>query len=103
MFTPLSSTDHPYYVGVQYHPEYISRPLKPSPPYLGLILAATNKLQSFLGRGCNQSPHSNSHLSESDCSEDEDLRAEIRSITKSLSKTSSTASFPAKEAASSEF
>jgi CTP synthase len=29
--------DHPYFVGVQYHPEYISRPLKPSAPYLGLI------------------------------------------------------------------
>jgi CTP synthase len=26
-------------VAVQYHPEYISRPLSPSPPYLGLILA----------------------------------------------------------------
>jgi CTP synthase len=30
---------HPFYVAVQYHPEYISRPLSPSPPYLGLILA----------------------------------------------------------------
>jgi CTP synthase len=30
-------SDHPYFVGVQYHPEYISRPLKPSAPYLGLI------------------------------------------------------------------
>ena len=29
--------DHPYFVAVQYHPEYISRPLKPSAPYLGLI------------------------------------------------------------------
>jgi CTP synthase len=40
--------DHPFYVAVQYHPEYISRPNKPSPPYLGLILASTGKLQSFL-------------------------------------------------------
>lgn len=39
---------HPYFVGVQFHPEYISRPLKPSPPYLGLILASSNKLQSYL-------------------------------------------------------
>lgn len=38
-------TGHPYYVGVQYHPEYLTRPLKPSPPYLGLILAACGKLQ----------------------------------------------------------
>ncbi|GAB1607828.1 CTP synthase 1-like isoform X1 [Argonauta hians] len=44
--------DHPYYVAVQYHPEYISRPLKPSPPYLGLLLAATGKLQDFVDNGC---------------------------------------------------
>lgn len=25
---------HPFYVAVQYHPEYISRPMRPSPPYL---------------------------------------------------------------------
>jgi len=40
--------DHPFYVAVQYHPEYLSRPLRPSPPYLGLILAATGKLQTFI-------------------------------------------------------
>ena len=39
---------HPYYVAVQYHPEYISRPMKPSAPYMGLILAAIGKLQSFV-------------------------------------------------------
>jgi CTP synthase len=33
----LELENHPYFVGVQYHPEYISRPLKPSAPYLGLI------------------------------------------------------------------
>ena len=27
--------DHPYYVGVQFHPEFKSRPGKPSPPFLG--------------------------------------------------------------------
>ena len=42
--------DHPFFVAVQYHPEYLSRPLRPSPPYLGLILAATGKLQSFLAK-----------------------------------------------------
>jgi len=40
--------DHPYFVGVQFHPEYISQPLKPSPPYLGLILAATGQLEAHL-------------------------------------------------------
>jgi len=32
---------HPYYVGVQYHPEFKSRPERPSPPFLGLLRAAT--------------------------------------------------------------
>lgn len=27
--------NHPYYVTVQFHPEYLSRPLSPSPPFLG--------------------------------------------------------------------
>jgi CTP synthase len=33
-------TDHPYFVGLQAHPEFCSRPLNPSPPFLGLIAAA---------------------------------------------------------------
>ncbi|MDC0341392.1 CTP synthase (glutamine hydrolyzing) [Candidatus Poseidoniaceae archaeon] len=32
---------HPYFVGVQYHPEFKSRPNRPSPPFLGLLQAAT--------------------------------------------------------------
>lgn len=39
---------HPYYVGVQYHPEFKSRPLIPSPPFRGLLLAACGKLESYL-------------------------------------------------------
>ena len=39
---------HPYFVAVQYHPEYLARPLRPSPPFLGLILAAIDKLSTFL-------------------------------------------------------
>ena len=34
--------NHPYFVGVQYHPEFKSRPGKPSPPFLGLLMAASN-------------------------------------------------------------
>lgn len=49
-------SDHPYYVGVQYHPEYLSRPLKPSPPFMGLILASVGKLKSYLNKGCRLSP-----------------------------------------------
>lgn len=48
--------NHPYYVGVQYHPEYLSRPLKPSPPFMGLILASIGKLRSYLNKGCRLSP-----------------------------------------------
>lgn len=39
---------HPYYVGVQYHPEFKSRPLKPSPPFHGLVLAACGQLDYHL-------------------------------------------------------
>ncbi|KAJ3598545.1 hypothetical protein NHX12_002054 [Muraenolepis orangiensis] len=48
--------DHSYFVGVQYHPEFTSRPIKPSPPYFGLLLAAAGKLQSYLQKGCRLSP-----------------------------------------------
>jgi CTP synthase len=33
--------EHPYFVGVQFHPEYMSRVLSPSKPYLGLVAAAS--------------------------------------------------------------
>uniref|UniRef100_A0A3Q2VX67 CTP synthase n=1 Tax=Haplochromis burtoni TaxID=8153 RepID=A0A3Q2VX67_HAPBU len=48
--------DHCYFVGVQYHPEFTSRPIKPSPPYFGLLLASAGKLQSYLAKGCRLSP-----------------------------------------------
>lgn len=48
--------DHPYYVAVQYHPEYLSRPMDPSPPFLGLLLAAKDRLKSYFVRGCKLSP-----------------------------------------------
>uniref|UniRef100_A0A452HDU3 CTP synthase (glutamine hydrolyzing) n=1 Tax=Gopherus agassizii TaxID=38772 RepID=A0A452HDU3_9SAUR len=51
--------NHPYFVGVQFHPEFSSRPMKPSPPYLGLLLAATGTLSAYLQRGCKLSPRSN--------------------------------------------
>ena len=55
------SIDHPFFVGLQAHPEFCTRPLNPSPPFLGLIAAAcgldvleqqmTQQLQMF------QPPH----------------------------------------------
>lgn len=35
-------TDRPFYVGVQYHPEFKSRPNKPHPLFIGFIKAAAN-------------------------------------------------------------
>lgn len=32
--------DHPFFVGTQFHPEFKSRPGRPSPPFVGLVLAA---------------------------------------------------------------
>ncbi|CAG9832625.1 unnamed protein product [Diabrotica balteata] len=52
----LELDKHPYYVAVQYHPEYLSRPMKPSPPFLGLILAAKDRLKAYISRGCKFSP-----------------------------------------------
>lgn len=33
--------DHPFFVGLQAHPEFCTRPLNPSPPFLGFIAAAS--------------------------------------------------------------
>lgn len=33
-------TDHPFWIGVQFHPEFTSRPDRPHPLYMGLIRAA---------------------------------------------------------------
>lgn len=33
-------SEHPYFIGVQYHPEFKSRPNKPHPLFLGLVKAA---------------------------------------------------------------
>eukprot|EP01117_Protostelium_nocturnum_P005698 TRINITY_DN2056_c0_g2_i1.p1 TRINITY_DN2056_c0_g2~~TRINITY_DN2056_c0_g2_i1.p1 ORF type:complete len:569 (-),score=227.13 TRINITY_DN2056_c0_g2_i1:36-1742(-) len=46
--------DHPYMVAVQYHPEFKSRPLRPSPPFVGLLLAASNRLKAHLEKKRNQ-------------------------------------------------
>ncbi|XP_050233601.1 uncharacterized protein LOC126682093 [Mercurialis annua] len=40
--------DHPYFVGVQFHPEFKSRPGNPSAVFLGLIAAASGQLEAVL-------------------------------------------------------
>ncbi|PRW34103.1 CTP synthase [Chlorella sorokiniana] len=39
---------HKFFVAAQFHPEFKSRPFKPSPLFLGLILASAGKLDHFL-------------------------------------------------------
>ena len=36
-------TEHDFYIGVQYHPEFKSRPNKPHPLFMGFIKAALSK------------------------------------------------------------
>ncbi|XP_019169990.1 PREDICTED: CTP synthase-like [Ipomoea nil] len=43
--------EHPYFVGVQFHPEFKSRPGKPSALFLGLIAAASGQLEAHLKKG----------------------------------------------------
>ena len=42
-FVELPKEIHPYYVGTQAHPEFLSRPTKPHPLFAGLIAAAIAK------------------------------------------------------------
>ncbi|KAI9007394.1 CTP synthase N-terminus-domain-containing protein [Gaertneriomyces semiglobifer] len=40
--------NHPFYVGTQFHPEYKTRPLKPTPVFLGFVLASAGLLGEYL-------------------------------------------------------
>ena len=42
-FVELLKADHPFYVGTQAHPEFLSRPTKAHPLFAGLISAALNR------------------------------------------------------------
>ena len=42
-FVELPQNVHPYYIGTQAHPEFLSRPTKPHPLFSGLIAAAIAK------------------------------------------------------------
>lgn len=54
----LELQDHPYFVGMQAHPEFASRPLNPSPPFLGLVAAASglDVLDEQLANGSQYTP-----------------------------------------------
>jgi CTP synthase len=42
-FVELSESDHPFYVGTQAHPEFLSRPNKAHPLFAGLIAASLKR------------------------------------------------------------
>lgn len=44
----LELKDHPFFVGVQFHPEYLSRVLRPSKPFLGLVAASAGILPEIM-------------------------------------------------------
>lgn len=56
----LELPGHPYFVGVQFHPEFKSRPGKASAVFLGLVLAASGQLDSYLKNLGKQSNSSRS-------------------------------------------
>lgn len=51
----LELPSHPFYVGVQFHPEFKSRPGRPSALFLGFILAAIGQLEAYLSQHQNGS------------------------------------------------
>ncbi|KAK5956725.1 CTP synthase ura7 [Knufia fluminis] len=42
--------NHPFFVGVQFHPEYLSRVLRPSPPFLGFVAASAGVLDQVTAK-----------------------------------------------------
>jgi CTP synthase len=72
----LELADHPYFVAVQFHPEYLTRPMFPSPPFLGLIMAACGKLEAFISRNCQLSPRASY---EYDSEEDDEVTQALHS------------------------
>lgn len=42
----IEFTDHPFYIGVQYHPEFKSRPNRPHPLFSGLVAASLSHRKS---------------------------------------------------------
>ena len=43
----IELSDHPYFIGCQFHPEFLSRPHKPHPLFRGLIRASIDRLKAF--------------------------------------------------------
>lgn len=46
----IERREHPFFVAVQYHPEFTSKAHKPNPCFLGLVLASAKKLHERFGK-----------------------------------------------------
>eukprot|EP00659_Diplonema_papillatum_P020482 gene20482-31539_t len=55
----LDRSVHPFFLAVQYHPEFKSRPGVPSPPFLGFVFAAANpdKIDAGLDKCLSDGPN----------------------------------------------
>lgn len=49
--TELPRSSHPFYFGVQFHPEFKSRPNRPSPPFFGFVAACCDIYDSLGAAG----------------------------------------------------
>lgn len=47
----LPIKQHPYFLGVQFHPEFKSRPNRPSPPFFGLVAVAAGRASELRNAG----------------------------------------------------
>ena len=52
----LRCAGHPYFAGLQAHPEFCTRPLNPSPAFLGFIAASSGCLEEQIQRQKNYVP-----------------------------------------------
>ncbi|HEY4702066.1 MAG TPA: hypothetical protein VIH64_09265, partial [Streptosporangiaceae bacterium] len=50
-FAELSRDLHPFFVGTQAHPEFLSRPTRPHPLFSGLIAAAIERSRAVPAAG----------------------------------------------------
>ena len=52
----LPAAQHPYFIGAQFHPELTSRPLRPSPMFMGLVAAAMRHAdrEAAMGDACRR-------------------------------------------------
>lgn len=49
--TTLEENEHPFFLAVQFHPEFKSRPNRPSPVFLAFVLACCGKLDQRIEEG----------------------------------------------------